>query len=529
MLDANLLRNDLDAMAARLADRGYVLDTAAYRALDERRRAVLQEAEALKAERNRVSEEVGRLKRAKENADALIVQQREVGDRMKALELAEREAEAAFRDFLAGLPNPPHPSVPVGKDEHANVEIKRWGQIPAIEKPLDHVELGTKLGILDLDRAAKLSGARFAVLKGLGAKLERALIAFMLDRQSAAGYEEVIPPYLVNAESMYGTGQLPKFKEDLFRAPRERSRFLELSPGSKPSARDPKQFHYSLSMQFKYAGGDFLKVEMGNYIIQADRSLPLDDAQLKSAIKDSVRVFEGSPTPLTEVFNAAVEEKIVDGLCADVIGEIEKEFASDPSLYLIPTAEVPVTNLYRDEILPAESLPLRHCAFTPCFRSEAGSYGKDTKGIIRQHQFHKVELVAFTTPEQAEAELERLTGNAEAILEALGLPFRRVLLCTGDMGFSSQKTYDLEVWLPSQNTYREISSCSWFGDFQARRANIRCRAKDGKPGYLHTLNGSGLAVGRTWVAVLENYQQPDGSIAVPEALRPYLGGLEVIR
>ncbi|HEX9010276.1 MAG TPA: serine--tRNA ligase, partial [Holophagaceae bacterium] len=336
MLDANLLRNDLDAVAARLADRGYALDTAAYRSLDERRRAVLQEAEALKAERNRVSEEVGRLKRAKENADALIAQQREMGDKLKALEQAEREAEAAFRDFLAGIPNPPHASVPAGRDEHANVEVKRWGQAPAIAKPLDHVELGTKLGILDLDRAAKLSGARFAVLKGLGAKLERALIAFMLDRQSGAGYEEVIPPYLVNAESMYGTGQLPKFEQDLFKTSR----------------------------------GD------------------------------------GAP------------------------------------LYLIPTAEVPVTNLYRDEILPAESLPLRHCAFTPCFRSEAGSYGKDTKGIIRQHQFHKVELVAFSAPEDAEAELERLTANAEAILEALGLPYRRVLLCTGDMGFSSQKTYD---------------------------------------------------------------------------------------
>jgi seryl-tRNA synthetase len=423
MLDANLLRNDLDAVAARLADRGYTLDTVAYRTLDERRRAVLQEAEALKAERNRVSEEVGRLKRAKENADALIAAQREMGDKLKALELAEREAELAFRDFLAGIPNPPHASVPAGKDEHANVEVKRWGQVPAIAKPLDHVELGTKLGILDLDRAAKLSGARFAVLKGQGAKLERALIAFMLDRQGAAGYEEVIPPYLVNAESMYGTGQLPKFEQDLFKTSR----------------------------------GD------------------------------------GAP------------------------------------LYLIPTAEVPVTNLYRDEILPAESLPLRHCAFTPCFRSEAGSYGKDTKGIIRQHQFHKVELVAFAAPDQAEAELERLTANAEAILEALGLPYRRVLLCTGDMGFSSQKTYDLEVWLPSQATYREISSCSWFGDFQARRANIRFRPKDGKPGFLHTLNGSGLAVGRTWVAILENYQQPDGSIVVPEALRPYLGGLEVIR
>lgn len=422
MLDANLLRNDLDAVAGRLAERGYALDRARYLDLDQRRRAALQEAEALKAERNRVSEEVGRLKRAKENADHLIAQQREVGDQLKALEAAEREIEAAFKDFLAGIPNLPHPSVPAGKDEHANVEMKRWGQVPQIATPKDHVELGTALGILDLDRAAKLSGARFAVLKGLGAKLERALIAFMLDRQAAAGYTEVIPPYLVNADSMYGTGQLPKFEQDLFKTSR----------------------------------GD------------------------------------GAP------------------------------------LYLIPTAEVPVTNLYRDEILPAEALPLRHCAFTPCFRSEAGSYGKDTKGIIRQHQFHKVELVTFAAADEAEAELERLTGNAEAILEALGLPYRRVLLCTGDMGFSSQKTYDLEVWLPSQDTYREISSCSWFGDFQARRANIRMKGREGKPAFVNTLNGSGLAVGRTWVAILENYQQPDGSIVVPEALRPYLGA-EVIR
>jgi seryl-tRNA synthetase len=422
MLDANLLRNDLDAVAARLSERGYTLDRARYQELDQRRRAALQEAEGLKAERNRVSDEVGRLKRAKENADHLIAQQREVGDRLKALEAAERDIEAAFKDFLAGIPNPPHASVPAGRDEHANVEIKRWGQVPSIAAAKDHVELGTALGILDLDRAAKISGARFSVLKGLGAKLERALIAFMLDRQSAAGYGEVIPPYLVNADSMYGTGQLPKFEQDLFKTSR----------------------------------GD------------------------------------------------------------------------GGALYLIPTAEVPVTNLYRDEILPAETLPLRHCAFTPCFRSEAGSYGKDTKGIIRQHQFHKVELVTFTAPDQAEAELERLTSDAEAILEALGLPYRRVLLCTGDMGFSSQKTYDLEVWLPSQDTYREISSCSWFGDFQARRANIRMKGKEGKPAFVNTLNGSGLAVGRTWVAILENYQQPDGSIVVPEALRSYLGA-EVIR
>ncbi|MEI6592412.1 MAG: serine--tRNA ligase [Holophagaceae bacterium] len=421
MLDANLLRTDLDAVAARLSERGYTLDRALYQDLDRRRKVALQETEALKAERNRVSDEVGRLKRAKENADHLIAQQREVGEQMKALEATERELEAAFRDFLAGLPNPPHASVPAGRDEHANVEIKRWGQVPDIAAPRDHVDLGTALGILDLDRAAKLSGARFAVLKGLGARLERALISFMLDRQTAAGYTEILPPYLVNAESMYGTGQLPKFEQDLF--------------------------------------------------------------------------------------------KVAHG---------------ESALYLIPTAEVPVTNLYRAEILPAESLPLRHCAFTPCFRSEAGSYGRDTKGIIRQHQFHKVELVTFATAEAAEAELERLTADAEAILEALGLPYRRVLLCTGDMGFSSQKTYDLEVWLPSQNTYREISSCSWFGDFQARRANIRTRGKEGKPVFAHTLNGSGLAVGRTWVAVLENYQQPDGSIRVPEVLQPFLG-TEVIR
>jgi seryl-tRNA synthetase len=311
----------------------------------------------------------------------------------------------------------------VGKSEHDNQEIKRWGQVPTIEQPLDHVELGTKLGILDLDRAAKLSGARFSVLKGWGAKLERALAAFMLDRQGAAGYTEIIPPYLVNADSLFGTGQLPKFEQDLFKVPH-----------------------------------------------------------------------------------------------------------GETSLYLIPTAEVPVTNLYRDEILPEGQLPLRHCALTPCFRSEAGSYGKDTKGIIRQHQFHKVELVAFAAADQGEAELERLTADAEAILEALELPYRRVLLCSGDMGFSSRKTYDLEVWIPSQGTYREISSCSWFGDFQARRANIRSKGTDpkAKPQLVHTLNGSGLAVGRTWVALLENGQQPDGSVKVPKALVPYLG-TDVIR
>ena len=421
MLDAALLRNDLDAVILGLAKRGVTFDRETFQRLEGERKQVIREAEALKAERNRVSDEVARMKRAKENTDALIAAQREVGDRMKGLEAAEKEAEAAFRAFLATLPNLPHESVPVGRDEHANAEIKRWGAPPAIDKPLDHVELGTRLGILDLDRAAKLSGARFAVLKGLGAKLERSLVTFMADLHAGAGWSEILPPYLVLPECMYGTGQLPKFEQDLF-----------------------------------------------------------------------------------------------------------KTYRGEDPLYLIPTAEVPVTNLYREEILPGEQLPIRHFAFTPCFRSEAGSYGRDTKGIIRQHQFHKVELVSFTTPERGLEVLEHLTASAERVLEALELPYRRVLLCTGDMGAGSRKTYDLEVWLPSQEAYREISSCSWIGDYQARRANIRFRPAGGKPQFLHTLNGSGLAVGRTWVAILENYQQPDGSVRVPKALQPYLG-CEVIR
>jgi len=418
MLDPALLRQDLDAVIQGLSSRGYAFDRETYLKLEGERRRVIQEAEALKAERNRVSEEVAKLKREKQEAEHLIAAQREVGQKLASLEAAEREAEAAFKEFLATIPNLPHASVPVGRDEHGNQEVKRWGQPVAIEAPKDHIDLATRLGILDLDRAAKISGSRFAVLKGLGAKLERSLISFMLDRQTAAGWGEVLPPYLVLPESMYGTGQLPKFEADLFKTHR-----------------------------------------------------------------------------------------------------------GEDALYLIPTAEVPVTNLYRDEILPGDQLPLRHCAFTPCFRSEAGSYGKDTKGIIRQHQFHKVELVAFAAPEQAEAELEHLTECAEAILEALELPYRRMLLCTGDMGFSSRKTYDLEVWLPSQNCYREISSCSWFGDFQARRAGIRAKGTEpkAKAQLVHTLNGSGLAVGRTWVAILENYQQPDGSVKVPKVLQSYLG------
>ena len=423
MLDPQLLRHDLEAVKRGLADRGASFDDATYQILESERRRVIQQAESVKAARNKAAEEVAKLKRAGESADDIITAQREMGDQLKALEQSEREAEAAFRAFIATIPNLPDASVPVGAGDEGNVEIKRWGQLPAIANPLDHVDLGTKLGILDLDRAAKMSGARFSVLMGWGAKLERALAAFMLDRQSANGYLEVIPPYLVNAESLYGTGQLPKFEADLF----------------------------------KMAHGE-------------------------------------------------------------------------SHLYLIPTAEVPVTNLYRDEVLSFDQLPLRHCALTPCFRSEAGSHGRDTKGLIRQHQFHKVELVSFAAPEQAEAELERLTGNAEAILEELELPYRRVLLCTGDMGFSSRKTYDLEVWLPSHDTYREISSCSWFGDFQARRANIKYKPTDPKAKaiFLHTLNGSGLAVGRTWVAVLENGQRADGSVKIPKALVPYLGAEQIV-
>ena len=418
MLDPQFLRRDLEAVKRGLATRGASFDDATYQTLESERRRVIQQAETVKAARNKAAEEVAKLKRAGESTEAIITAQREMGDELKALEQAEREADAAFRTFVATIPNLPDASVPVGVGDEGNVEIKRWGQLPTIVDPADHVDIGVRLGILDLDRATKLSGARFSVLMGWGAKLERALAAFMLDRQSANGYLEVIPPYLVNAESLYGTGQLPKFEADLF----------------------------------KMAHGE-------------------------------------------------------------------------SNLYLIPTAEVPVTNLYRDEVLAFDQLPLRHCALTPCFRSEAGSHGRDTKGLIRQHQFHKVELVSFAAPEQAEAELERLTGNAEAILEELELPYRRVLLCTGDMGFSSRKTYDLEVWLPSQNSYREISSCSWFGDFQARRANIKYKPADpkAKAAFLHTLNGSGLAVGRTWVAILENGQQPDGSVKIPQALVPYLG------
>jgi seryl-tRNA synthetase len=340
----------------------------------------------------------------------------------------------------------------------------------------------------------------------------------MLDRQTAAGYLEVIPPYLVNAESMYGTGQLPKFKQDLFHCPLPAVLATEKGAGRYEFLDGKSTHEFLLVIGLEFVDGTTVSVHLGSEAPFPFDPQQLDIEYLRIKVKKGLQCDQGSsPT-----------DQHIDQLIQYLLETIRSFVAQSHALYLIPTAEVPVTNLYRDEVMSLDTLPLRHCAFTPCFRSEAGSYGRDTKGIIRQHQFHKVELVTFASADQAEAELERLTADAEAILEALELPYRRVLLCTGDMGFSSQKTYDLEVWLPSQNTYREISSCSWFGDFQARRANIRAKGKEGKPAFTHTLNGSGLAVGRTWVAVLENYQQPDGSIRVPEALRPFLG-VEVIR
>jgi seryl-tRNA synthetase len=414
MLDLSWFRSNLDAAADRLATRGFELYREEFRELDRQRRAAVTESEQLKAQRNSESAAIAKLRR--EGADTSAQQQkvREIGDRISALDEKVKQLDESFKGLMAGIPNLPHESVPVGKSADDNVEVRRWGQPRQFDfEPKAHWDLGPELGILDLERASKVTGARFAVYWDLGAKLERSLINFMLDVHTREhGYTEVLPPFMINSASLYGTGQLPKFAEDLFKC---------------------EKFDF----------------------------------------------------------------------------------------WLAPTAEVPVTNLYRDETLNADGLPIRLCAYTPCFRSEAGSYGRDVRGIIRQHQFQKVELVKFTRPEQSYDELEKLTRDAEDILERLGLPYRRVVLSTGDMGFSSAKTYDIEVWLPGQNGYKEISSCSNFEAFQARRANIR--AKSGKKSeYAHTLNGSGLAIGRTWVAIIENYQQQDGSVVVPEVLRPYL-------
>jgi seryl-tRNA synthetase len=435
MIDIQLLRKDLDTVAARLADRKFILDKDTFVSLESDRKQVQSRSEELQAKRNQLAKAVGMKKGKGEDASAEMAESAAVNQELQALTEKLSVVQAQLNNFLLNIPNIPHESVPTGKDESGNQEVLRWGEIPTFDFPVkDHVDLATPLG-LDFDSAVKLTGSRFAVMHGQIARLHRALAQFMLDNHIQIGYHEVAVPFIVNAESMKGTGQLPKFEADLFKVPRK-------------------------------VGGD-----------DQDESV-----------------------------EAAYE-----------------------NFYLIPTAEVPVTNLMRDTITPAEQLPKKFVAHTPCFRSEAGSYGRDTRGMIRQHQFEKVELVQITKPEASMAALEELTAHAEAILQKLDLPYRKVLLCTGDMGFGSLKTYDLEVWLPAQNTYREISSCSNMGDFQARRMQARFKTGQDKPELVHTLNGSGLAVGRTGVAILENYQQADGSIKIPKALQPYMGGLEKLK
>jgi len=429
MLDIQLLRNDLDGVSARLATRGFALDTEKFAQLEAERKVIQTRTQELQAKRNSSSKLIGLAKAKGEDVSVIMAEVAKLGDELKQLETQLERVQQELNGFLSVIPNTPHQSVPVGKSEADNVEVRKSGKPPVFSfETMDHVSIGEGLGGLDFETAAKISGARFSLLKGPLARMHRALAQFMLDTHTDQhGYTETYVPYLVNAASMRGTGQLPKFEEDLFRVPRM----------------------------------------MGE--------------------------------------------------------EGEKNF------YLIPTAEVPVTNIVRDEIVPLEKLPLKFVAHTPCFRSEAGSAGRDTRGMIRQHQFDKVELVQIVHPEQSYAGLEELLGHAETILQKLVLPYRVVKLCTGDMGFSAALTYDIEVWLPAQNTYREISSCSNFEAFQARRMQARFRNAQGKPEQLHTLNGSGLAVGRTLVAVLENYQQADGSVVIPEVLRPYMGGLEKLK
>jgi len=427
MLDLNFVRDNLPRVEEMLRQRG--MDPAAvlrdFREVDSERRHAITEAETMKARRNKASEDIAKLKKSGQDASAAMAETKELREQIQAREKTAADLDERLRAILSGIPNVPHSSVPVGHSAEENVEVRRWGQPPQFDfaaKP--HWELGEQLGVLDLERAAKLTGARFAVYWDLGAKLERALANFMLDLHTREhGYTEVLPPYLVNSDSMYGTGQLPKFAADLFRVPH-----------------------------------------------------------------------------------------------------------GEKDLWLIPTAEVPVTNLYRDEILDLARLPISLAAYTPCFRSEAGSYGKDVRGIIRQHQFQKVELVKFARPETSYDEHEKLTRDAETVLQKLGLPYRVMVLCTRDMGPSSAKTYDIEVWLPGQQLFREISSCSNFEAYQARRANIRYKPEGkNKTEFVHTLNGSGLAVGRTWVAIVENYQQADGSVVIPEALRAYIGAERITK
>jgi seryl-tRNA synthetase len=422
MLDIKFIRENRDTVERMLEQRGYDMELETIVSRDQQRRESIQEVESLKHERKVVSEQIAQMKKKGEDASQIIGRMRQVSQRIKELDGKLAELDNEINRSLLLIPNMPHESVPIGKNEHDNPVVKRWGEISKFSfTPKPHWELGESLGILDFERAAKITGARFTLYWGLGARLERALINFMLDlHTSKHGYVEVLPPFVVNSSSMTGTGQLPKFREDLF------------------------------------------KLEDWDY-------------------------------------------------------------------YLVPTAEVPVTNIFMNEILEEEDLPLYYTAYTPCFRSEAGSYGKDTRGLIRQHQFNKVEMVKFTTPEQSYDELESLLLDAEEVLQKLELPYRVVTLCTGDLGFSAAKTYDIEVWIPGQQAFREISSCSNFGDFQARRANIRYRPKGKKKiSYPYTLNGSGLAVGRTLVAIIENWQQEDGSVVIPPALRTYMGGVDII-
>ncbi|KIO60529.1 serine--tRNA ligase [Caldifermentibacillus hisashii] len=423
MFNIKLLRENFEEVKAKLQHRGEDLgDLEKFGELDQKRRTLIVETEQLKKKRKDVSAQIAVLKKENKDAEDLVVEMREVGDQIKELDEELRVIEEELNALLLSIPNLPHETVPIGDTEDDNVEIRKWGELPQFDfEPKPHWDVATELGIIDFERAAKVTGSRFVFYKGLGAKLERALMSFMLDLHTEQhGYTEMLPPYLVNRASLTGTGQLPKFEEDVF----------------------------------------------------------------------------------------LVEKK---------------------DYFLIPTAEVPVTNYYRDEILSAKDLPAKFAAYSACFRSEAGSAGRDTRGLIRQHQFNKVELVKFVKPEDSYDELEKLTNDAEKVLQLLGLPYRVVAICTGDLGFTAAKKYDLEVWLPSYNTYREISSCSNFEDFQARRANIRFRREPkAKPEFVHTLNGSGLAIGRTVAAILENYQQKDGRVRIPEALRPYMGGKEYI-
>jgi len=421
MLDARFVRENIDVVKAALAKRNSDMDITEFLSLEEERLRLLRESEELRNKRNVVSEAIGKLKREKQDADHLVKEMKTVADRIREIDEILKGIEEKTNLFLLTIPNLPSQTVPVGKNETENIEIRKWGEPHTFDfEPLNHWDIAEVLGIIDFETGAKIAGARFSLMKGAGARLERALMNFMLDCHTSKGYTEVFPPLLVNRESMTGTGQLPKFEMELFRT-------------------------------------------------------------------------------------------------------------ADPEFYLIPTAEVPVTNIHRGDILREEQLPLSYTAYTPCFRREAGSYGKDVRGLIRQHQFNKVELVKFSKPEDSSAEHEKLTADAEEILQKLGLPYRVIVLCTGDMGFASAKTYDIEVWLPGQGKYREISSCSNFEDFQARRANIRFK-RAGKKGteYVHTLNGSGLAIGRTLVAILENYQQKDGTVIIPDALRPYMG-IDIIK